>query len=62
MYPQEYREADQLKLANGEISIAQIALEHKIPPFVVETALDHQDILADVWKAINDASKGTGTA
>lgn len=57
MYPQKYREADQLKLANGETSIAQIALEHKIPPFVVETALDHQDILADVWKAISEASK-----
>ena len=39
MYPADYREADAAKLTAGTTTVSAIALQHGVPPFVVEQAL-----------------------
>lgn len=39
MYPAEFRDADAAKLAAGTTTVSAIALQHEVPPFVVEQAL-----------------------
>ncbi len=49
IYPQEFRERDQAKLASGETTIAKIAIEHQSPAFGIEQALNHQPYLLAAW-------------
>lgn len=46
MYPSEYRAADAEKLAKNETTISAIALQHDVPPFVIEHALENESILS----------------
>lgn len=55
MYPFEYREADVQKLANGETTIAKIALEHEAPAYAIEQALAHHETFKAFWTAIEQA-------
>lgn len=52
LYSDEYRAADKLKLDNGEKTILQIALEHEIPAYSVEQALEWHENLKAFWTNI----------
>jgi Zn-dependent peptidase ImmA (M78 family) len=52
LYPDEYRVSDIAKLAGGEKTLQQIALEHDIPAYAVEQALDRHDDLKPFWDDI----------
>ena len=55
LYSFEYREADIKKIEADETTINKIALEHDVPPFAIETALVHYDVLKQIWDEINKA-------
>jgi hypothetical protein len=55
LYSDTYREADILKLATGEKTVQQIALEHEIPAYAVEQALDRHEDLKGFWSDIRNA-------
>ena len=43
MYPADYREVDAAKIAAGETTVSAIALQHGVPPFVIEQALRQEE-------------------
>lgn len=52
MYPREFRAADVAKVANGETTVEKIALQHDLPPYAIEQALRHHQVLEDCWEGI----------
>lgn len=52
MYPREFRARDREKLAANETTIQKIALDHDLPPYPIEQALRHRDILEACWQEI----------
>lgn len=56
LYPFEFREADLVKLASGETTIAKIALEHEAPAYAIEQALAHHETFKKYWTAIDQAA------
>lgn len=49
MYPREFRGADIQKIANKETTIQKIALQHEVPPYAIEQAHRHHDVLENCW-------------
>jgi hypothetical protein len=54
LYSDEYQSADIQKLANGEKTLEQIALEHEIPAHAVERALGNHDTNKEFWEKIRN--------
>lgn len=54
MYPADFREADAAKIAAGEMTVSAIALQHEVPPFIVEQALRREAKL----KPLRDNANG----
>lgn len=52
LYADDYRETDIDKLASGDKTLQQIALEHEIPAYAVEQALDRHEDLKSFWEDI----------
>ena len=47
-YPWIYREADQAKLDAGDTTISAIAVQHEVPPHVIEYGLSQEPCLRDL--------------
>jgi len=60
MYPREFRAADIAKIAANEATVQKVALQHELPPYAIEQAHRHHDILEDCWKAIEATLNGSG--
>ena len=56
LYSDEYREADIEKLGDDRKTLKQIALEHEIPAYAVQQALDQHKDLKDFWDEIRRGS------
>lgn len=52
LYPDEYRDGDIAKLAADEKTIQQIAIEHEVPGYAIEQALERHAQLVDVWEIV----------
>lgn len=52
MYPREFRADDIAKIAAKATTLQKIALEHELPPYAIEQAHRHHEILENCWKAI----------
>ncbi len=55
-YPHEYRAADLAKLERNETTVQAIALQHDVPPFIIEHAYRNQEML-DRARALNEKNK-----
>lgn len=53
-YPFEFREIDIRKIAAEETTLAKIALEHQIPAYIVEHALDQHAFFVEFWNVISE--------
>ena len=52
LYPAEYRNSDIEKLKTGETTLDKIALEHEVPAFIIENALQRHETIALVRATI----------
>lgn len=52
MYPCEYHAGDRQRLADEETTVAKLGLQHDMPPYIVETALDHEQVFAMYEEAV----------
>lgn len=57
MYPREFRAADIEKIAQKEITVERIALDHDAPPYAIEQAHRHHQILEECWTYVEADSK-----
>ncbi len=60
MYPREFRANDIAKIAAKQTTTQKIALTHELPPYAIELAHRHHDILEQCWSALEKqlAAKG----
>ncbi|WP_128082166.1 hypothetical protein [Sphingomonas sp. Ant20] len=57
MYPQEYREADALKMAEEGATLSSIALEHEIPAYVIRHAITNKVTLDHAREMLGEERK-----
>lgn len=54
LYPDEFREADITKIENQSKTHQQIAIEHEIPAYAVEQAMERHANLVDIWTEVRN--------
>ena len=60
MYPREYRASDIGKIKAKETTLKKIAMQHDVPPYAIEQAHRHHDMLEKCWCAIEAQIAGKG--
>lgn len=60
LYPREFRANDIAKIAEKQTTIQKIALDHDVPPYAIEQAHRHHDILERCWTEIEEELKTKG--
>ena len=60
MYPREFRADDIEKIRAKDTTIQKVALDHDLPPYAIEQAHRHHDILEHCWCEIEEELNAKG--